>query len=212
MGQCCHPAHSVSDGWVRGSPEWTGASRATFPGSKAVLIVTVVVCAVTAEEAAVPPGRAAILLSTADLALGSSQEETHLIYTLNCSHRGQLQKFFLVEGWGLHYHQDLQRKLRVAVEFCQQSNQVRASKIKQPRRPLSITSHNTHNTGDIKYTGTHCCRGPLTPGYPGTLTGRQGRFIREHCLCSQECLESIILNIQLIVKDLCQNWKVAVLI
>lgn len=63
MGQCCHPAHSVSDGWVRGSPEWTGASRATFPGSKAVLIVTVVVCAVTAEEAAVPPGRAAILLS-----------------------------------------------------------------------------------------------------------------------------------------------------
>lgn len=44
-------------------------------------------------------------------------------------------------------------------------------------------------------------------------TNWKASFIREHCSCSQKvCLESIILNIQLIVKDFRQNWKVAVLI
>lgn len=44
-------------------------------------------------------------------------------------------------------------------------------------------------------------------------TNWKASFIREHCSCSQKvCLESIILNVQLIVKDFRQNWKVAVLI
>lgn len=175
------------------SPEWTWASWTVFPGSKAILIVTVVFCAVIAEETAVPSVRTATLLSTADLAQAGGQEETPSYLYPWLFPQWPVSEA-LVEGGD-------STTTRIA-ENAESGSWVLPAK-SQPRLPLSITPHNTEGLLTQRTVSPRLSQ----------HTNWKARFIREHCSCSQKvCLESTILNVQLTVKDFCQNWKVAVLI
>lgn len=84
-----HPQSADTEGCVRGSPEWTSL-LAIFAGSEAVLIVTVVVFALTAEALSGRPLYCPQQTCLTEVA----KRRPHLIYTLSCSHSASLRSSF----------------------------------------------------------------------------------------------------------------------
>lgn len=215
MWHCCQPALSVSQRWgvcersVHFSPEWTWASWSVSPCSKAVLIVTVVLCAVTAEEAAVPPVRAATLLSTAGPDSRKSPRGDPILFPLLVVAQWPVSEALSGRRLGAPLPPGLAEKAEWL--FSSASRATKSGPAKSNIVACLFPSQHTEHWG-YQIQRAPPPRRTISPRL-SQHTNWKASFIREHCSCSQKvCLESIILNVQLIVKDFRQNWKVAVLI